>query len=428
MLGEVTLNMKVTGSSDTMEVDFVVVEELVVPALLGTPWINRYIWSIDPPQKSVLIHIDEAKEPFRSRLSSAPIRLSHPIRVSREQTLPPFSETWVNCNSSGQSLSLIKPSRRRDLMIQVKNGVKSLPHKRDTFSCLVANFSDNPRTFSSRQVIGEAESVSAWPEGKLQKQIRKEMCPGEEWETSIRESVPHLTEAQKDQLIATLNPHADMWEGKLGRISTVKHHILTSGPPVASQPYRAGPQSRTLIDAEINRILQMDVIETASGPWSAPVVLIPKPDGSIRFCIDYRKLNAVTKNDSYALPRVDDCLDSLGEARYFTTLDANCGYWQVDVNEDDREKTAFTCHQGLYQFKRMRFGLMTAPATFQRAIDVILSSVSFQCALTYLDDFVVYSPTFEKHLADLSTVLQLLQVAGVSLKRAKCAFAALHVK
>jgi Reverse transcriptase (RNA-dependent DNA polymerase) len=201
------------------------------------------------------------------------------------------------------------------------------------------------------------------------------MCPAEEWEADIRDSVPRLTEVQKYKLIETLKPHADMWNGKLGRISAVKHHILTSGPPVASQPYRAGPQSRTLIDAEVDRMLQMDVIEPASGPWSAPVVLIPKPDGSIRFCIDYRKLNTVTENDSYALPRVGDCLYSLGEARYFTTLDANCGYWQIDVNETDSEKMAFTCHKGLYQFKRMPFGLMTAPATFQGAIDVVLSSV-----------------------------------------------------
>jgi Reverse transcriptase (RNA-dependent DNA polymerase) len=208
----------------------------------------------------------------------------------------------------------------------------------------------------------------------------------------------------------------------------VKHHILTSGPPVASQPYRAGPKSRTLIDAEVDRMLQMDVIEHASGPWSAPVVLIPKPDGSIRFCIYYRKLNAVTENDSYALPRVDNCLDYLGEARYFTTLDANCGYWQIVVHETDREKTAFKCRKGLYQFKRMPFGFMTATATFQRAMDVVLSSVRFQCALTYLDDIVVYSPTFEQHLEHLSTVLQLLQAAGVSLKRSKCSFAELQVK
>jgi Reverse transcriptase (RNA-dependent DNA polymerase) len=175
-------------------------------------------------------------------------------------------------------------------------------------------------------------------------------------------------------------------------------------------------------------MLDMDVIEPASGPWSAPVVLIPKPDGTIWFCIDYRKLNAVMEKDSYALPRVDDCLDSLGDARYFSTLDANCGYWQIDVKEADREKTAFTSHRGLYQFKRMPFGLMTAPATFQRAIDIVLSSVRFQCALTYLDDIVIYSPTFEQHLEDLSKVLKLLHDAVVSLKRSKCSFAALQVK
>jgi Reverse transcriptase (RNA-dependent DNA polymerase) len=175
-------------------------------------------------------------------------------------------------------------------------------------------------------------------------------------------------------------------------------------------------------------MLEMDFIEPASGPWSAPVVLIPNPDGTIRFCIDYRTLKSVTENDSYALPRLDDCLDSLGDAQYISTLEANCGYWQIDVNEADREKTAFTSHRGLYQFKRMPFGLMTAPATFQRAIDIDLSSVRFQCALTYLDDIVKYSPTFEQHLEDLFKVLKLFRGAGVSLKRAKCSFAALQVK
>jgi Reverse transcriptase (RNA-dependent DNA polymerase)/RNase H-like domain found in reverse transcriptase len=118
----------------------------------------------------------------------------------------------------------------------------------------------------------------------------------------------------------------------------------------------------------------------------------------------------------------------LGEARYFSALHANCGYWQIDVNGPDREKTAFTSHKGLHQFKRIPFGIMTAPATFQCAIDIVISSVRFQCALTYLDDIVIYSPTFDQHLKDLSRVLRLLQEAGVSLKRNKCSFAALQVK
>jgi hypothetical protein len=219
-----------------------------------------------------------------------------------------------------------------------------------------------------------------------------------------------------------------MWNGSLGKIDSVEHHIPTTGQPLASQPYRAGPQSRESIDAEIKRMLNMDVIESTNSPWDSPIVLVPKPDGSIRFCIDYRKLNAVTEKDSYALPRVDDCLHSLGEARYFTTLDANWGYWQINVADADRDKTTFTSHRGLYRFKRMPFGLVSAPATSQRAIDVILSSVRFQCALTYLDDIVIYSPTFMRHLQDISVVLRLLSRAGVSLKFSKCEFAARQVQ
>jgi Reverse transcriptase (RNA-dependent DNA polymerase) len=116
-----------------------------------------------------------------------------------------------------------------------------------------------------------------------------------------------------------------------------------------------------------------------------------------------------------------------GIGSIFTTLVANSGYWQINVAPEDREETAFTSHRGLFQFLRMPFGLKTAPATFQRSIDVILSTVRFQCALTYLDDIVVYYPTFQQHLEDLTAVLYLLRDAGVTLKIKKCAFAAEQV-
>jgi hypothetical protein len=142
----------------------------------------------------------------------------------------------------------------------------------------------------------------------------------------------------------------------------------------------------------------------------------------------YRKLNAVTEKDSYALPRIDDCLDSLGGGRYFTNLDANCGYWQIGVAPADRDKTTFTSNRCLYRFKRMLFGLVSALATFQRTIDVVLNTFKFQCALTYLDDIVIYSATFEQHFIDLNRVLKLLEDAGISLKLSKCSFAAYQVQ
>jgi hypothetical protein len=119
----------------------------------------------------------------------------------------------------------------------------------------------------------------------------------------------------------------------------------------------------------------LGVIEPSTSEWAAPIVLIPKPDGSLMFCIDYRKLNEVTIRESYPLPRMDDCLDSLGAATIFTTLDANSGYWQLEVAEEDKDKTSFISHMGTYRFSRMAFGLVNAPATFQRSMDVLLTSV-----------------------------------------------------
>jgi hypothetical protein len=169
------LSMKVAECPDPVDVDFLVVESLVVPALLGTPWIDSYVWSIDPPKRTVLLRFAENKEPFRVALTTAPKRLQHPLRVSSEQTLPPLSETWVDCHSTATGLSLIRPSRRRDRLVQAKNGVKNLPDARETFLCLVANFDKMPKTLAQGQVVGEVEAVSLWPEGKIEKEIRKTM-------------------------------------------------------------------------------------------------------------------------------------------------------------------------------------------------------------------------------------------------------------
>jgi hypothetical protein len=122
-------------------------------------------------------------------------------------------------------------------------------------------------------------------------------------------------------------------------------------------------------------MLAEQVIEPATCEWASPIVLVPKPDGSLRFFVDYRRLNAITVPDTYPLPRMDECIDSLGDAVVFNTLDCNSGYWQIPVHPEDRDKTTFTCHYGIYHFLRLPFVLRNAPATFQRAIDIILSGV-----------------------------------------------------
>lgn len=147
---------------------------------------------------------------------------------------------------------------------------------------------------------------------------------------------------------------------------------------------------------------------------------MPRPDCTVRFCIDYRKLIERTVKDSYPLPCMNDCLDSLGKAQFFSTLDCHAGYWQIPISEEDCHLTTFTCHCGLYQCTRLPFGLCNAPATFQRAIDMILARVKWQYALVYLDDIIVFSQGAEEHVSHLDKVFTLLSEAGLTLKPSKC--------
>ena len=146
-------------------------------------------------------------------------------------------------------------------------------------------------------------------------------------------------------------------------------------------------------------MLRAGVIEPTSPEWASPVVFVPKMDGTMRFCVDYRKLNAVTVCNSYPLLCMDESIDSLDDATFFTTLDCISGYWLVEITEEDRGKTTFASNSGLYRFLRMPFGPKIAPATFQRAVDIILSHVKWETALVYIDDVIVYLRTVTEYVA-----------------------------
>jgi len=166
-------------------------------------------------------------------------------------------------------------------------------------------------------------------------------------------------------------------------------------------------------------MLQNDVIQPSSSPWASPVVLVQKHDVSQRFCIDYRKLNRVTKKDAYPIPQIDDTLDTLSGSCWFSTLDLVSGYWQVEVAQQDREKTAFCFPEGLFEFRVLPFGLNNAPATFQRLMDLLLSGLKWKTCLVYLDDVIIFAHTSEEYLHRLKQVFERFREAGLP---SKCLF------
>lgn len=236
----------------------------------------------------------------------------------------------------------------------------------------------------------------------------------------------NLPQDQLEELLRLLNEYRDLFADNSESPSHVTpamttHHIRTgNAAPISCAPRRVSPVQRNAIRNEIQNMLNSGVIRPSESPWSSPVVLVPKKDGSLRFAIDYRNLNNVTTKDVYALPRIDDTLDALSGASLFTTLDLAAGYWQVPVNEIDKHKTAFVSHEGLYEYNVMPFGLCNAPATFQRMMDTVLAGLKWQNCLVYLDDIIIYSPNMKQHIKDLELVFIRLRKAGLKLKPSKC--------
>ena len=201
----------------------------------------------------------------------------------------------------------------------------------------------------------------------------------------------------------------------------VKHIIDTGNKqPISCAPYRTGPKEREAISKQIKSMLDDGIIRPSTSPWAAGVVLVAKKDGSLRFCIDYRKLNAITTKDVYPLPRIDDTIDAIGPCTFYTTLDLAAGYWQIELDEEHKAKTAFISHEGLFEFNRMPFGLTNAPATFSRMMQAVLAGLQWQSCLVYLDDIIIFSKTFEDHLSDVDRVLKRLIDRGLSCKAKKC--------
>lgn len=290
----------------------------------------------------------------------------------------------------------------------------------------VANPTNSPVTVHRDTRLGWAASIH---DVQLGITAPGDSCDGEELHFDIG---PHLQPSEEGELLSLMRKFRHLFTGKHNPIqrTNITEHVIDTGdsPPIRQQSYRHSPFEREIAHKQVDEMLRDEVIRESYSPWSSPVVLVRKPDGGWRFCVDFRRVNAVTKKDVHPLPRVDDILDVLQGAKYFTTLDLTSGYWQIGIREEDKPKTAFTCGRGLYEFNVVPFGLCNAPATFQRMINKVLSGLLWKVCLAYLDDMVIFSKTIESHLKDLEKVFGALEQANLRLKPEKCKFAQEEIK
>lgn len=233
-----------------------------------------------------------------------------------------------------------------------------------------------------------------------------------------------LDDQQQQRFIQLLSTYQALFakdDTDLGYMSAVTHKIDIGSAKPVRQPVRRTPLGfQSEEKAHLQSMLQAGVITPSLSEWASPVVLVRKKDGGVRWCVDYRRLNNLTIKDAYPLPKIEECLDVLGGATMFSTLDLQSGYWQIAVDDKDREKTAFVTRWGLYEYTRMPFGLCNAPSTFQRAMELVLRGFQWETLLIYLDDIIVLGRGVDESLDRLTQAFERLHSYGLKLKPAKC--------
>ncbi|KAL5464015.1 hypothetical protein EMCRGX_G032972, partial [Ephydatia muelleri] len=411
LCGVTTLHLDIAGT--TFVSDFVVVDALGVDCIIGLDFLRKFEGVIDLPKNILQFrNVTVPLEKVPGKVSDHTDRRSELQRVALVETLaiPPFSEiqtTATVSSTDGTGVWLVEGSRF-DLPILVAGAlVTSLPGGQVPILII------NP--LPTEAVIHKGTNVAtAIPFDEMMvAPVREDSNVPAEFEVSsckrgllhdmADRSAGDLTSEEKHRLYELLVEFADVFaesSDDMGRTGVVKHSIDTgTSHPIRQQCRRVPPFRREQAKKMIDDMLQKDIIQPSSSPWASPIILVPKKDGSLRFCIDYRKLNSVTRKDAYPLPRVDDTLEALSGSKWFSTLDLLCGYWQVEVEEKDRHKTAFL---------------------FQRLMDLVLSGIQWERCLVYIDDIVIMGKTFERHLQNLKLVLERLRRAGLKLKPSKC--------
>ena len=479
-----TIQLQIKFGTCTWDENFIIIPNLPVDVLIGEPTMTNQKIDIINSKRHILIHSDKDKQiklPYHEDkvkddtddLKRNKIGSTHALHLAEDLWLPPGCEILVNC--------IVSRSQKMDTPQTIIISSNTTPHpnlaiakgigevKLSKTVCAIANLGLKVETLKKGAIMGicqivpddayevleldqikdndslknnrllnlmvqEINSIRGEDKTKPTVEQAQAMLKSYNLPPDLNIGVESLNMSQLRKLVQCLSKFINIFAvdpNNPGHIppEIAEHTIDVQGhKPISQGPRRVSPKQRTIIKETIEKLLKSGIIKPSRSPWASPIVLVPKGEDDFRMAIDYRKLNEVTKSEIFAIPRIDDTIDALGGKIFFTTLDLASGYYQISVDPESRDKTAFISYEGQFEYNQMPFGLKNAPSTFQRVMQATLAGLTWKCCWVYLDDVIIASASFDEHINDLVSVLSRLKEAGFKLKSSKCNFACKEVK
>lgn len=431
-----SLNMRIGSTSYKLDV---VVAPISDKMLLGLDFLQKYEAKLDLVKKEITLG-NQVQAVHLIKLPSDSPSLICRVTLAKRTVVPPNSKLFAGVK--------LDPLCTKDMVIEPNHGNNGLLMGAGIVQGTTAlvsfiNDSDHHISLPSGHACGIAveldtvlsDTTDDHIEGSIRSVQEAMDVTDEDLHAAIKQLPEHiqplysgitsnLSNNQRMQLIKVLIKHTDVFarhDFDLGNFQPLKHCItLTDEKPFKDRMRRTPLCFQDEEEKTLQHMLDAGVIRPSTSEWASAPVLIRKKDGSVRYCIDYRNLNSKTVKDAFPLPRIEDCLDALSGSSFFSSLDMASGYWQIPMSDEDAAKTAFVTRFGLFEHVRMPFGLCNAPATFSRAMGLVLRNLAYKEVLAYLDDVVVIGRDFQDHLRNLDTVLSRFGNFTLKLKPRKC--------
>ncbi len=436
-----TITMKFVIESEIFPFETYVIKDLSYDVILGRNFLQKYSSKIDFEKGIIKFVSGENPLPFcednipdflGGEVGDSTLNCS--IHAEFSFVIPPQSEVVIPakldaCPETSNVSGIVTPRSTLPEKYSIFGAAELVRISEDgSIPVRIINPSFQPVKIYRRTRLGDFEevdsSIATFELGSLEHAERSPLPCDKSVHCDyfdlpdLSDSV--LSDSEKVKFRDLFSKYRDVFalsNDQLGRTSLVQHTIDTGDAlPIKQRPHRTTPESKQEIDRQVSDMLDRGIIQESVSPWSSPVILVKKKNGEMRFCVDFRRINKVTKKNSFPMPLVADTLDALSGTQYFTTLDLKSGYWQIELQPSTRERS------GLYEFLVMPFGLTNSGASFQRLMGHILRGLEYRFALIYIDDIIIFSKSIEDHLAHLEEVFRRLREANVKLNPKKCSF------